>query len=287
MFGGMDPVTGMYTGMEAWKELDGDTQAILIRYQEMQDQELPTEQRRAIHNDIITGKWRERNIANAFRNDEGKPDIELYNTMRDSYAVSVFGKKVQDLPEDFAKQIDSATKSFLAVYGPDKEAAVRHAVESVATLWTPNKLGTYGFIPSELAGLKLTNSQLDRAFGNYVDGQGHVYGGAGFTTTTRGRNGQPRLPRARLDFVDNSQLPEGVGNYRVSYFDIDGNFQSSRYVNIDVVLSKYFGNEATYQEKVRQGRTQTARERRDYARAAIDKAAKQQPVMAPRRGRDY
>lgn len=287
MMGKRHAETGVYTGMQAWRELPETTRATIIRYRELADMEVPTEQRRAILNDIVTGKWRVRSAASAFKDDEGKPSQKLYIETRDRYIRAIFGSDPKKLPNRVAEEIESSVKSFLAVYGEDKDTAVRKAVESVATLWTPHPIGSNGYIPTELKGLNLTLNQLNDAFGFVKDGKIVTPGGSVFTNTTRSLNGV-KLPRARITLTDDSQLPEGVGNYRVDFYDENGNFVGNwDNINIDAVLMRYFGSREAYVKRVNEARRRQAKDAKQLFQEGMKRASDAIARQPPRRGRDY
>lgn len=258
---------GQYNGALAWRSLNADTRAAIDRYRTLADQEVPTEVRRGILEDIATGKYRQRNVAAAFLDEDGKPSIKLYTESRDRAIKAIFGVDHSRIPEQLRRQVDQDVRAYLSAYGQDPDAAVRAAVSGVATMWTPHPLGVEGFIPTELAGLHLTPSQLDYAFGHYVKGKGFTTrGGAGFTQLTR--DGKPR---ARLELADDSQLPVGVGWYRVRYYDRDGQQVDEKTINIDRQLAAHFGSLQLLEQKARLARINAAKAKRSRTETPVER----------------
>lgn len=281
-----DDKLGWATGINAFNQIDKTARGFIMKYMELADAGFPTAQRRQMIEDIIHGDFEKKNMAAAFDKADHKNGQKLYVEQRNSYSLAMFGMNYDALPTDMQTAIDTNGKAFLSAYGQDPKSAVRASIQMVATLWTPNTKGVQGFIPTELAELGLTDSQLDRAFGNYVDGKGHVYGGAGFTTFTDSNSGH--LPRARIQLNDESQLMRGLGNYTVYYYDRQGNqIGSPRHVNIDQVMAAHFGGLQKLEEKTKAARHDLWKKRRDAFRDALNKASMQEPVLKPRRGRDY
>ena len=260
---------GQRQGWAVWRQLPDRTRAIIERNRNMIDQGLDRNLRASILAQIDSGKTPARNaILEGFKDSDGKPSSKLYLERRGAWIKKVFGREEKDLPGDIKFAIDKALPSYASVYGNDGEAALQAAVRGIAAMWTPSPIGVKGYVPTELAGLNVSLNNLDRLFGNYADGQGWKAPG-GFSKPDR--NGRPT---ARLELVDDSQLLAGVGNYRILYYDKEGNLvpgATRDNVNIDERLARYLGGVQKMEERMAAARIAAARKDRDDRKGVVRK----------------
>lgn len=266
---------GQRQGWAVWRQLPDRTRAIIERNRNMIDQGLDPKLRASILATIDSGKTPQKGaILEAFKDADGKPSSKLYLERRNAWVKKVFWREEKDLPGDIRFQIDKAMPAYASVHGNDGEAALQAAVRGIAAMWTPSPLGVKGYVPTELAGLNISLNNLDRLFGNYMDGSGWKQPG-GFSRPDR--NGRPT---ARLELIDDSQLPSGVGNYRILYYDKEGNLipgATRHEVNIDNDLARYLGGVQKMEERMKTARVEAARRNRD-SRTGVVKAIEQTPL---------